>query len=85
MTADGDALLRRYFAEQLIAARHKRCGKLAAVYLLDAGGGYWHREPQCRCSAAPTLPAGAVLSDLVAKAQAAERNSSYRARLRIYV
>jgi hypothetical protein len=81
-----DDVLQRFFADALIAARHKRCGRLVAVYAVDAGGGRWNRDTgMCRCAPTPTLPDGDELAALVGRAQAAERHASHRARLKIYV
>uniref|UniRef100_A1UIV4 Uncharacterized protein n=1 Tax=Mycobacterium sp. (strain KMS) TaxID=189918 RepID=A1UIV4_MYCSK len=81
-----DPVLQRFFADPLIAAQHKRCGKLVAVYRVDASGGIWYRDrQQCRCAPSPTLPEGAELAALVERAEARERWSSHRARIRIYI
>lgn len=83
-------LHRFFFAQQLIAANCKRCGKLAAVYQGHARGdscaecdGWQHRR-RCRCGGL-ALPAGDQLADLAVRARSAQRWSHHRARIRIYV
>lgn len=77
-----DDALQRFFADPLIAARHKGCGKLVAEYRDGYG---WHSDTRCRCAPAPTLPDGAELAALVERARTTERQSSHRARIKVYV
>jgi hypothetical protein len=71
-----------FFAEPLIAVRHKGCGNLVGVYRDPSG---WQRVDRCRCSPAPALPDGADLTALIARAWATERVSAHRAHVKIYV
>lgn len=82
-----DDVLQRFFADALIAAKHKGCGKLVATYaLVGTDVGEWFRNnAKCRCDPAPTLPDGAELAALVARASAVERRSPHRARINVYV
>ena len=83
-----DDALHRWFAKQLVAAVHTRCGKLAAVY---ADGDGWRWERKCRCDPPPALPAGAELARHLAKAEAIinalppGREYSHHAPLKIYI
>jgi hypothetical protein len=76
-----------YLVVNLIAARCSVCGRIAAHYLTERNENHWRNggwqraegRSACRCDPPPTLPGGADLEKLIARAQRKKDYNTTRA------